>query len=75
MSIGIYMRLSQADGDFGEDGRNESNSIDNQRLLLTKYVNDNPLWENEEVIEYVNAATGRLFTNVNVFLRTGPQYE
>ncbi len=63
MSIGIYMRLSQADGDFGEDGRNESNSIDNQRLLLTKYVNDNPLWENEEVIEYVD--DGFTGTNFN----------
>ena len=51
--IGLYLRLSLSDRDLGEDGKNESNSIENQRLLLRKYVE-----EHEEligdVIEYVD---------------------
>ncbi len=51
--IGLYLRLSLSDRDLGEDGKNESNSIENQRLLLRKYVE-----EHEEligdVVEYVD---------------------
>ena len=38
MSIGLYYRLSLADGDIGVDDKEESNSIENQRLLLTSFV-------------------------------------
>ena len=38
MSIGLYYRLSLADGDVGTDDKEESNSIENQRLLLTSFV-------------------------------------
>ena len=31
--IAIYLRLSRQDGDFGE-GKEESNSIENQRKLI-----------------------------------------
>ena len=38
MKIGFYMRLSLADGDLGKDDKEESNSIENQRLLLQGFV-------------------------------------
>lgn len=38
MSLGLYYRLSLADGDVGTDDKEESNSIENQRLLLTSFV-------------------------------------
>lgn len=38
MNIAFYLRLSESDGDLGVDGKNESNSIENQRLLLQSYV-------------------------------------
>lgn len=62
--IGLYLRLSLSDRDLGEDGKNESNSIENQRLLLRKYVE-----EHEEligdVIEYVDDGyTGMNFVEV-----------
>lgn len=38
MRIALYYRLSMADGDLGKDNKEESNSIENQRLLLTAFV-------------------------------------
>jgi DNA invertase Pin-like site-specific DNA recombinase len=38
MTIAYYLRLSMADGDLGKDHKDESNSIENQRLLLEKFV-------------------------------------
>ena len=37
-NIAFYLRLSRSDGDLGEDNKDESNSIENQRLLLHSYV-------------------------------------
>ena len=37
--IALYLRLSMADGDLGKDNKDESNSIENQRLLLLDYLN------------------------------------
>lgn len=34
MRTAFYLRLSMADGDLGKDGKDESNSIENQRMLL-----------------------------------------
>ena len=39
--VAIYLRLSRQDGDFG-DGKDESNSIENQRKLLLRYIDDHP---------------------------------
>ena len=36
--IALYLRLSSADGDLGRDGKDESNSIENQRALLMDYL-------------------------------------
>lgn len=35
---GLYLRLSLADKDLGADGKDESNSIENQRALLYAYL-------------------------------------
>lgn len=36
-TVAYYLRLSRTDGDLGEDGKKESNSIENQRMLLEEY--------------------------------------
>lgn len=52
MRTAIYLRLSRADGDLGEDDKDESNSIENQRLLLKDYISQNEELEGE-VLEFV----------------------
>ena len=37
----IYVRLSKEDGDSFSFGKNESNSITNQKSILKKYADDN----------------------------------
>ena len=39
--VAIYLRISRQDSDFG-DGKDESNSIENQRKLLLHYIDDHP---------------------------------
>ncbi len=36
--IAVYKRLSIADGDLGKDGKDESNSIENQGMLIQEYL-------------------------------------
>lgn len=36
-TVAYYLRLSNMDGDLGRNGKNESNSIENQRHLLEEY--------------------------------------
>ena len=36
--IAIYLRLSLSDGDLKKGSKDESNSIENQRLLLHSYI-------------------------------------
>ena len=36
--IAIYLRLSLADGDLKKGSKDESNSIENQRMLLHDYI-------------------------------------
>ena len=62
MTIALYLRLSDADGDRGLDGKNESNSIENQRELLRSYIMARDDLEGE-VIEYVD--DGYTGTNFN----------
>ena len=47
----IYLRLSESDGDLGIDGKDESNSIENQRLLLNSYLKSRPELAGE-IVEY-----------------------
>lgn len=53
MVIALYLRLSEADGDLGPDGKDESNSIENQRLLLHNYVDANDELSGE-IVEFVD---------------------
>lgn len=46
-NIAIYLRLSKDDGD-----REESESISNQRRIITEYINEN--FEYENIYEYVD---------------------
>ena len=49
--IAIYLRLSLSDGDLKKGSKDESNSIENQRLLLHSYIekqDDLP----GEIVEY-----------------------
>lgn len=36
--IAIYLRLSLADGDLKKGSKDESNSIENQRMLIHDYI-------------------------------------
>jgi DNA invertase Pin-like site-specific DNA recombinase len=62
MNVAIYLRLSLSDGDLEENGKKESNSIENQRLLLRDYILKRPELYGE-VIEYVD--DGYSGTNFN----------
>lgn len=53
MRIAKYLRLSESDGDLGVDGKDESNSIENQRLLLDSFIEARDDLEGE-VYEYVD---------------------
>ncbi len=53
MKIAFYLRLSIADGDLGRDGKDESNSIENQRNLLESYIKQHEEL-NGDVIEYID---------------------
>ena len=53
MKIALYYRLSIADGDLGKDDKEESNSIENQRLLLTAFVEAREDLEGE-ISEYID---------------------
>lgn len=62
MTIALYFRLSRADGDLGMDGKDESNSIENQRLLLRSFVRAREDLEGD-IVEYVD--DGFTGTNFN----------
>lgn len=53
LANGLYLRLSIADGDLGKENKDESNSIDNQRLLLVNFITDREDMS-DEYIEYVD---------------------
>lgn len=61
--IAFYLRLSVADGDIGR-GKDESNSIENQRLLLRNFLEGRKEMGGE-VREYVDDGyTGTDFDEV-----------
>ena len=53
MKTAFYLRLSIADGDLGRDGKDESNSIENQRSLLESYISQHEELKGE-VVEYID---------------------
>ena len=62
VTIGLYYRLSIADGDLKKDEKEESNSIENQRLLLTEFVESRKDLQGD-IKEYVD--DGYTGTNFN----------
>ena len=52
-NVGVYLRLSLSDSDLGYDNKDESNSIENQRLLIRSYIEKNEEFDGK-VIEYVD---------------------
>ena len=53
MNVAIYLRLSVSDGDLDGDEKKESNSIENQRLMLTEFLAGRPELHGQ-VIEYAD---------------------
>ena len=52
--LALYTRLSRADGDLGEDGKDESNSIENQKALIYEYIESREEFAGMEIQEYVD---------------------
>lgn len=53
MKLANYLRLSKADGDLGDNDKDESNSIENQRILLQNYIDSQPDFP-KEAVEYID---------------------
>lgn len=68
--IAIYLRLSMTDGDLGDNMRDESNSIENQRLLLQSFIMERDDLAEEALTEdhthYDNASIDRAGNILNI---------
>ena len=62
INVGMYLRLSLSDSDLGRDNKDESNSIESQRLLIRMYLEKKEEFDGK-VIEYVD--DGYSGTNFN----------
>lgn len=61
-TVAIYIRLSLADGDLCSGGKEESESITNQRRLLMAYIQDFPELCGANIVEYCDDGyTGKNF--------------
>ncbi len=64
MALAVYLRLSQDDLDLGTNGlKNESDSIQNQRLLIKRYISGHADLERLQTLEFVD--DGYTGTNFN----------
>ena len=62
--VAMYIRLSAEDDDL-DDSKIESNSVVNQRMLLTEYIRSKPDLHNCEIIEFCDDGyTGTNFAGV-----------
>ena len=68
VTIALYLRLSEADGDLGVDHKDESNSIENQRLLLYSYIQNRDDLAGE-IKEYVDDGYSGTNFNRPAFMR------
>ncbi len=68
MRIAFYLRLSIADGDLGKNEKDESNSIENQRLLLQSHLKAMEMPE-DDISEYVDDGYSGLNFNRPSFQR------
>ena len=51
--IAVYLRLSQEDMELSRL-KDESNSIQNQRLLIMEYIRNHPEWKEARILEFVD---------------------
>lgn len=54
VALAVYARLSRADGDLGEDGKDESNSIEHQKDLIYEFIESREEFAGMKVQEYVD---------------------
>lgn len=52
MTIAMYLRISSEDDDLKDTGKEESESISNQRGLLTNYISSHPEFAGADVLEF-----------------------
>ena len=52
--IAAYQRISRADGDLGKDGKDKSNSIENQKDLIQRYISHKESLQNLPVMDFVD---------------------
>ena len=52
--IATYQRISRADGDLGKDGKDKSNSIENQKELIQRYISHKESLQNLPVMDFVD---------------------
>lgn len=52
--IAAYQRISRADGDLGKDGKDKSNSIENQKELILRYISCKENLQNVPVMDFVD---------------------
>ena len=52
--IAAYQRISRADGDLGKDGKDKSNSIENQKELIQRYISCKENLQNLPVMDFVD---------------------
>ena len=69
MKIAFYLRLSIADGDLGKNNKDESNSIENQRILLQNYLISTEMCTDDEIAEYIDDGYSGLNFNRPAFQR------
>ena len=63
--IAAYQRISRADGDLGKDGKDKSNSIENQKELIQRYISCKESLQNVPVMDFVDDGyTGSNFAGV-----------
>lgn len=71
--IAIYLRLSLSDGDLKKGSKDESNSIENQRLLLHSYIEKQDDLSGE-IVEYVDQTMKVEFNCEDVIRRALEKY-
>lgn len=70
--IAAYQRISRADGDLGKDGKDKSNSIENQKELIQRYISCKESLQNVPVMDFVDDGyTGSNFDRPGCSSRKG----
>ena len=62
--IAAYQRISRADGDLGKDGKDKSNSIENQKELIQRYISCKESLQNVPVMD-LTATQAAILTDLD----------